>query len=108
MAQTRSFATIGPSLWNALPSSLRLTLLSGSRLASPSLLKLISTLGFFTLGVLLSALYCERCFINLEIRYDILWILPIPSRLVALYFDSIVLQGFFTCLYYSKALYNLS
>jgi len=39
MAQTRSFATIGPSLWNALPSSLRLTLLSGSLSASLSLLK---------------------------------------------------------------------
>src|SRR6218665_1557131 len=39
MAQTRSFATIGPSLWNALPSSYRLTLLSGSRSASLSLLK---------------------------------------------------------------------
>src|SRR6218665_967144 len=34
IAQTRSFATIGQSLWNALPSSLRLTLLSGSLLAS--------------------------------------------------------------------------
>src|SRR6218665_2987729 len=38
MAQTRSFATIGPSLQNALPSSLRLTLLSRSRSASLFLL----------------------------------------------------------------------
>ena len=39
MAQTRSSATIGPSLWNALPSSLRLALLSGSRSVFLSLLK---------------------------------------------------------------------
>ena len=39
MAQTRSFATIGPSIWRALPSSLRLTLLSGSLSASLSLLR---------------------------------------------------------------------
>src|SRR6218665_3338810 len=39
MAQTRSFATIGSSLWNALPSSVRLTLLSGSLSASLCLLK---------------------------------------------------------------------
>jgi len=39
MAQSRSFATIGPSLWNDLPSSLRLTLLSRSLSASLSLLK---------------------------------------------------------------------
>src|ERR1043165_6594746 len=30
MAQTRSFTTIGPSLWNALPSSLRVAILSRS------------------------------------------------------------------------------
>jgi len=35
----RSFATIETSLWNALPSSLRLTLLSGSHSTSLSLLK---------------------------------------------------------------------
>ena len=39
MAQTRSFATIGSSLWNALPSSLRLTLLSGCLSGSLPLLK---------------------------------------------------------------------
>jgi len=39
VAHTTSFATIGPSLWNTLPSSFRLTLLSGSLLASLSLLK---------------------------------------------------------------------
>jgi len=38
MAQTRSLATIGPSLGNAFPSSLCLTLLSGSLSASLSLL----------------------------------------------------------------------
>ena len=32
--------------------------------------KLISTLGVFTLGALLSGLNCEQRFINLEIRYD--------------------------------------
>jgi len=67
MAQTRSFATIGPSLWNALPSSLRLTLLSGSLSAYLSLLKPISTLGVFAQGGLLSGLYRERHYINLEI-----------------------------------------
>src|SRR6218665_1411438 len=42
LAQIRSYATTGPSLWNALPSSLpslHLTLLSGSLSASISLLK---------------------------------------------------------------------
>ena len=40
IAQTRSFATmIGPSLYNALPSSLYLTLLFGSLSASLSILK---------------------------------------------------------------------
>jgi len=39
LAQTRSFAIIGPSLWNALPSSLRATFLSGSVPTSLSLLK---------------------------------------------------------------------
>ena len=39
MAQTRSFVTIGPSLWNALPSSLCLTLLFGSLSAFLSHLK---------------------------------------------------------------------
>src|SRR6218665_1027824 len=35
---TRTFSTIRPSLWNALPSSLHLTLLSGSLSSSLSLL----------------------------------------------------------------------
>ena len=39
ITQTRSFAIIGPSLWNALPSSLRATFLSGSVPTSLSLLK---------------------------------------------------------------------
>ena len=39
MAQTRAFAIIGPSLWNPLPASLCLTLLSGSLSAAISLLK---------------------------------------------------------------------
>ena len=39
MAQTRSFATVGPSLWNALPSSLLVTILSGSLRTPFSLLK---------------------------------------------------------------------
>src|SRR6218665_4077573 len=39
MAQTSSFATIGPSLWNAIPSFLRLTLLSGSLSTSLPFLK---------------------------------------------------------------------
>ena len=39
LAQTRFFATIGTYLWNALHSSLCLTLMSGSRSASLSLLK---------------------------------------------------------------------
>ena len=38
-AQTRSFAIIGPSLWNALPFTLRETFLSGSLSSSLSLLK---------------------------------------------------------------------
>ena len=40
MVQTRSFATIGPCLWNSLSSSLRITLLSESLSASFSLLKI--------------------------------------------------------------------
>jgi len=67
MAQIRSFATIGPSLWNALPSSLCLTLLSGSRSTSPSLFKTYFYYRVFALGALLSGLYCERRFLNLEI-----------------------------------------
>ena len=47
LAQTRSFANIGPSLWNALPSSLRITLLSGSLPTSLSLLKT----SFFSRGL---------------------------------------------------------
>src|SRR5688572_9315464 len=39
IAQTRSFAIIGPSLWNALPFTLRETFLSGSLSSSLSLLK---------------------------------------------------------------------
>jgi len=70
MAQTRSFANIGPSLWNALPPSLQLTLLSGSLPASFSLIKTFYTLGVFTLGALLSGPYCERHFINEEIQYN--------------------------------------
>src|SRR6218665_889723 len=34
-------------------------------------LKLISTLGVFALGALLSGSYCERCLTNLEIRYEV-------------------------------------
>src|SRR6218665_2451621 len=40
MAQTRSFPIIGPSLWNALPSSLHITILSRSLPALFSLLKI--------------------------------------------------------------------
>src|SRR6218665_2223280 len=47
MAQTRSFATIGPSLCNALPSSLRLTLLYGSPFNIP-----IPSLNLFLLSEL--------------------------------------------------------
>ena len=39
MAQTRSFATIGPFLWSALSSSLRSTMMSGSLATSLSLFK---------------------------------------------------------------------
>ena len=39
LAQTRSVATIGPTLWNALPSSLRVIILSGSLPTALSLLK---------------------------------------------------------------------
>src|SRR6218665_87796 len=47
----------------------------------------ISTLGVFALGVLLSGIYCERRYINLEIRYStrqckaaqMHLILPIPQ-----------------------------
>src|SRR6218665_4011208 len=74
VAQTtlRSFATIWPSLWNALPSSLRLSLLSGSCSTSLSgypFSTLISTFGVFTLAALLSGVYCERGYTNLEMRY---------------------------------------
>src|SRR6218665_1237161 len=61
---------------SALPSSLRLTFLSDQHPYPFS--KRISTLGVFALGALLSGLYYEMRFINLEIRYDttrnnILW-----------------------------------
>jgi len=59
---------------NALPFSLRLTLLSGSLSASLALLKTYFFSRAFALGALLSGLYRERRYINLEIRYDtILW-----------------------------------
>src|SRR5688572_31165857 len=65
IAQTRSFAIIGPSLWNALPFTLRETFLSGSLSSSLSLsLKPISSLGVLALGALLNGLGCERRYIN--------------------------------------------
>lgn len=36
----------------------------------PSFSKPICTLRVFALGALLSCLYCEQCYIKLEIRYD--------------------------------------
>ena len=72
MAQSRSFATIGPSIWNDLPQSLWLTLLSGSLPASFSLLKTFSySRGLRTGSVnerylLLMALYKLRN----ALRYD--------------------------------------
>src|SRR6185503_18163913 len=59
IAQTRSFAIIGPSLWNALPFTLRETFLSGS-LSSSLSLKPISFLRVLALGALLNGLGSER------------------------------------------------
>ena len=56
-------------LQNALPSSLRLTLLSGSLSASLSLLKTYFFSWVFALRALWSGLDRERRYINLEIRF---------------------------------------
>jgi len=51
--------------------------------------KLISTLGVFALGALLSGLYYERSFINLEIQYDICT--PQPTADFRRYMRSLIL-----------------
>src|SRR6218665_499891 len=70
MAQTICFETIEPSFCNALPSSLRLTMLSGSRSVSLSLLKTY----FYSWGLCTGSAtewsLSERRFMNLEISYN--------------------------------------
>src|SRR5688572_8159192 len=61
MAQSRSFASIGPSLWNALSPSVRSKILS----LLPSLFsKPVFFAGLGTLGALLNGSPYERCFTN--------------------------------------------
>ena len=74
MSQTRSFATLGPSLWNALPAFLPLYVLPLSLdpflQPSPSS-KRSSSLGVLALGALLNGHCRERRYINLQIHYNI-------------------------------------
>ena len=71
MAQTRSLATIGSSLWSVCPSSLHLCCLDLLQHPSPFTTP-ISTFEVFALGAPLSGLYRERRFISkcVTIRYD--------------------------------------
>ena len=65
MAQTRSFATIGPSLWNALPLPLYvLPLFLGLFLQPSPSSKPSSSLGVLALGALLNGHCCGRRYIN--------------------------------------------
>src|SRR6218665_870103 len=77
MAQTRSFATIGPSLRKALSlecppflSSLNHAVWISFNISLPS--QNVSTLRVFALRPLLSGLYHHSRYINLDIRNDMM------------------------------------